>query len=74
MSETTPDVITDDLILAALSRAECHRGYQGAPDWAVLEHLSVTSRSKKARQVRARLPELAQAGFLEKGRKYGIGQ
>jgi hypothetical protein len=74
MSETTPDVIADDLILAALRRAECHRGYQGAPDWAVLEHLSVSSRSKKARQVRARLTELAQAGFLEKGRKYGIGQ
>lgn len=74
MSEATPDVITDDLILAALNRAECHRGYQGAPDWAVLEHLSVASRTKKARQVKARLPELAQAGFLEKGRKYGIGQ
>jgi hypothetical protein len=53
MSEPTPDVITDDLILAALHRAECHRGYQGAPDWAILEHLSVSRRSKKARQVMA---------------------
>jgi hypothetical protein len=74
MRDATPDLITDDLILAALHRAECHRGYQGAPDWAILEHLSLPRRSKKARQVRVRLPELVEAGLLEKGRKYGIGQ
>jgi hypothetical protein len=74
MSDATPDVITDDLILAAAHRAECHRGYQGAPDWAVLEHLSVASRTKKARQVKARLPELAQAGFLKQSKQHGVIQ
>lgn len=69
-----PEIITDDVILAALRRAECHHGYQGAPDWEVLEHLAITSRSKMGRQVKARLPELVQAGFLEQGRKSGIGQ
>lgn len=74
MDEATPDVIMDDLILAALSRAECHRGYRGAPDWTMLEHLSVSRRSKKARQVRARLPELAAAGLLGQSRQSGIIQ
>ena len=70
----TPEAITDELILAALWRAECHRGYQGAPDWAILEQLSVPSRTKKARLVKARLPELEQAGFLSQSRREGIGQ
>lgn len=79
MSDATPktpppEVITDGVILAALWRAECHRGYQGAPDWAILEHLSLTSRTKKARQVKARLPELMQAGLLSQSRREGIGQ
>jgi hypothetical protein len=74
MSDATPDVITDDLILAALNRAECHRGYQGAPQWAALEHLSISNRSKKGRQVKARLPELAQAGLLRQSKQYGVIQ
>lgn len=77
MSDTTPNAntpdITDDLILAAINRAECHHGYQGAPDWEVLEHLALPSRSKKARQVKARLPELLEAGFLRQYRQSGVG-
>jgi hypothetical protein len=74
MNARPPDVITDDLILAALHRAECHRGSQDAPDWAVQAHLSISARSRKGREVKSRLPELAQAGYLETGRKYGIEQ
>ncbi|HTZ86506.1 MAG TPA: hypothetical protein VMB05_07545 [Solirubrobacteraceae bacterium] len=79
MSDATPktsppEAISDELILAALWRAECHQGYQGAPDWAILEQLSLPSRTKKARQVKARLPELAQAGFISQSRRKGIGQ
>jgi hypothetical protein len=73
--DTQPsDVITDDLILAALHRAECHHGYQGAPDWEVQDHLAISGRSKKGRHVKARLPELAREGFLETGRRHGVGQ
>lgn len=74
MNPTPPETITDDLILAALYRAECHRGYQGAPDWAIQDQLAITKRSKQARLVKARLPELMQAGYLDQGRKHGVGQ
>lgn len=74
MSTQPPDAITDDLILAALDRAECHRGYQGAPRWAILEHLSITPQSKKGREVKTRLPKLVQAGLIKPGRKYGTEQ
>jgi len=72
MAGSPLDVITDELILAALSRAETHHGYQSAPDWEVLEHLSLARRSKKARLVRARLPELVEAGFLSQSRRHGV--
>jgi hypothetical protein len=74
MSDVTPDIITDDLILAALDRAECHHGYQGAPRWAILEHLSITPQSKKGRAVKAQLPKLGQAGLIKPGRQYGVEQ
>jgi hypothetical protein len=72
MAGSSLDLITDELILAALSRAETHHGYQSAPDWEVLEHLSLARRSKKARLVKARLPELAEAGFLSQSRRHGV--
>jgi hypothetical protein len=74
MTTQHPDVITDDLILAALDRAECHRGYQGAPRWAVLEHLSITPQSKKGREVKTRLLKLLQAHLIKPGRQNGIEQ
>jgi hypothetical protein len=66
------DIINDDLILAAIERAEHHHGYQGAPDWEIVEHLSVARRSKKAGQVKARLPELVRDGFLGESRRHGV--
>jgi hypothetical protein len=67
------DAISDDLILAALSRAECHRGYQGAPDWVIEEHLALRRGSRQARQVKRRLPELVQARLLKQERRHGVG-
>jgi hypothetical protein len=64
----------DALILAALARAECHRGYQGAPDWTILEHLAIRTRSKSAREVKARLPKLVEAGLLAPSRRHSIAQ
>jgi hypothetical protein len=72
MARPSLDVIPDDLMLAAITRAEHHHGYQGAPDWEIVEHLAVARRSRQARQVKARLPELVQAGFLGESRRHGV--
>jgi hypothetical protein len=74
MTPQADNPITDDLLLAALDRAVRHRGYQGASDWAILEQLSITPRSKQGRLAKTRLPELVQAGFLEQGREHGVAQ
>lgn len=67
-----PDAIPDDLILAAIDRAECHRGHQGTPDWCIEEHLAVRRGSRQARQVKARLRELERAGLLKQERQRGF--
>jgi N-acetylmuramoyl-L-alanine amidase len=72
MSEATPDLITDDLLLAALSRAVLHRSGRPAPRRVILEHLALRPRSKKARQVQARLQALLEAGSLERSRAHGM--
>jgi hypothetical protein len=73
MSTKQPaDEIPDDLILAAIDRAERHRQRQGAPIWQVQEHLSVPRRSGKARQVRGRLVALTESGELEQSRAHGV--
>ncbi len=78
MTSTTPkhpaDAIPDDLILAAIDRAERHRGndVSGAPIWAITEHLSIGQRSAAARHVRSRLAALKAMGRLELSRRHGI--
>jgi len=52
----------DGLILAALDRAERHRGRTSAPMFVILEHLDVAPRSRAAREVRGRLAALTHAG------------
>ena len=70
MTSTTPkhpaDEIPDDLILAAIDRAERHRGndVSGVPIWAITEHLSIGQRSAAARHVRSRLAALEATGRL----------
>jgi hypothetical protein len=71
-TKTKPgDGIPDDLILAALDRAERHSQRQGAPIWLVQEHLSVARRSGQGRQVLARVLALADVGLLEPRRRHG---
>lgn len=76
MSNTpVDDVVPDVLVLAAVDRAERHRGSKvdppGVPVWGVFGHLGVAARSRRARQVRERLDELVAAGSLERLRRHG---
>jgi ribosome-binding protein aMBF1 (putative translation factor) len=77
MSNTrVDDVVPDVLVLAAVDRAERHRGIKvdppGVPVWGVFGHLDVAARSRRARQVRARLDKLEAAGSLERSRRHGV--
>jgi DNA-binding XRE family transcriptional regulator len=74
MSSARVDAVSDVLVLAAIDRAERHSGRdaRGVPVWAVLGHLDVASRSKRARVVRGRLDALEAAGALERGRRHGV--
>jgi hypothetical protein len=73
MSTKQPaDEIPDDLILAAIDRAERHTQRQDVPIWQVQEHLSVPRRSGRGRQVRARVLALADVGLLEPRRRNGV--
>ncbi len=65
------DAIPDDLILAAIDRAERHTQRQGVPIWQIQEHLSVPRRSGQGRQVRARVLALADLGLLQARRRHG---
>src|SRR5271165_6012737 len=74
MSSVAVDVVSDVLVLAAIDRAERHSGKdaRGVPVWAVLKHLDVASRSKRAREVRVRLEALETRGSLERARRHGV--
>jgi hypothetical protein len=68
------DVVPDVLVLAAVDRAVRHRGKDasGVPVWAILEHLEIPMRSKRARTARARLEALGTAGLLVRSRRHGV--
>jgi hypothetical protein len=78
MMSSTPveDVVPGVLVLAAVDRAERHRVPKvdppGVPVWSVLEHLATPRRSRRAREVRARLDELVAAGSLERSRRHSV--
>ncbi len=65
---STPQ-IPDLTVLAAIDRAERHRGRPGAPVWLVFEHLGIPRRS---RRVRAQLQALVQDGAIEQRRAHGV--
>jgi hypothetical protein len=56
-------------VLAAIDRAERHRGRPGVPVWLIFEHLGIPRRS---RRVRAQLQALVQAGAIEQRRAHGV--
>lgn len=71
-SPTPPDVITDDLVLAALDRAVLHRSGRPAPARVVFAHLALRPRMAKARRVRVLLDALLEAGSVEQSRAHGV--
>jgi hypothetical protein len=74
MSKAVPVVIPDELVLAAIERAERHNGRDTpeVPTWAIYEHLGLPTRSGAARRVYARLSVLREAGWLQPARRGGI--
>lgn len=74
MSKAAPVVIPDELVLAAIERAERHsaRETPELPTWAIYDHLGFPTRSGPARRVYARLNGLQEAGSLEPARRNGI--
>ena len=66
--------ISDALTVAAVDRAVRHRPPgtgAGVPTWAVYEHLGVSSRSRAARLLRARLAAL-DGRALARGKRHGV--
>ncbi len=61
--------IPDVTVLAAIDRAERHRGRQGVPVWLIFEHLGIPRRS---RRVRAQLQALVEGGSIEQRREHGV--
>ena len=63
-----------ELVLAAVERAENHRGGEPAavPVWTILEHLDVARRSAAARRARSQLEALCVTGRLACSRRHGV--
>jgi len=61
-------------VLAALSRAQLHRGAACAavPVWAILAQLDLPRRSRGAREAVKVLTQLRAAGAVEAGRRHGV--
>jgi len=68
----SPDVVPDDLILAAVARAERHRCRDAITRSDIHHHLHIPSRSGKVRVIKARVAALTEEDCLEQSRKYGI--
>lgn len=67
-----PDVVPDDLILAAIDRSERHRERKGSPRWEIHEHLDVPRRSGKARRINSQVEALVELGLLEQSRAHNV--
>jgi hypothetical protein len=65
----TESPIPDDVVLAAVERAEQHRGRSGAPVWVIFEHLGIPRRS---RRVRVQIQALVDQGTLRQTRSRGV--
>jgi hypothetical protein len=61
--------IPDVTVLAAIDRAERHRGRAGVPVWLIFEHLGIPRRS---RRVRDQLQSLVKDGVIEQRRAHGV--
>lgn len=71
---TTADATPDELVLAAIERANLHlvRDTPGVPIWEIYEHLAFPRRSMRARRIRSQLDALEAGGFLERSCRHGV--
>src|ERR1700753_1914743 len=67
---------SDAQIIAAIRRAVLHGppASEGAPLWAVQEHLAVPRRSSRAATLRVRLDALEAQGMLTRSRRRGTAR
>jgi hypothetical protein len=65
----SPTKIPDVIVLAAIDRAESHRGRPSVPVWLIFEHLGIPRRS---RRMRTQLQSLVQDGVIEQRRAHGV--
>jgi transcriptional regulator with XRE-family HTH domain len=63
--------LPDALILAAIQRAELHRGREGVLKAVLVEHLGLPKGARSARQLRPRLGELVAAKLVKRFRSRG---
>lgn len=66
--------VSDELVLAAIDRAERHRPNerQDVPLWDVAAHLGFVKSGWTTRQLRPQLDALIASGLLAGGRRYGF--
>jgi hypothetical protein len=75
MPKTTATPITlpsDELLLAALERAECHSARRGVPLALVKEHLGLPAGSWSSYQLRPQRDRLEATGLIEQFRTCGV--
>jgi hypothetical protein len=74
MSKAAPDVIPDELVLAAIDRAACHspRDTPEVPCGRSMTTSGIAKRSGAARRVRARLDAMEVAGSVERSRRHSV--
>lgn len=58
--------IPDVTVLAAIDRAERHRGRPGVPVWLIFEHLGIPRRSRRVRAQSKRLCRTARSSSGER--------
>jgi hypothetical protein len=75
MSSNPFEEISEEMVLAAIERAErhSHTDRSGAAVWTILQHLGLTPRSRGARQARHELQSLHDAGWLERSPRTRTG-
>jgi hypothetical protein len=68
------DGVPDELVLAAIERAERHRArdHPGVPFTAAVEHLGLPPRAWTTRRLRPQFEALEKIGVLERSRRHGL--
>ena len=69
---TSPDAVSDDLILAAIDRSERHHRREDVSRSEIYDHLNIPSRAYRVRHIKAQVSALTEEGFLKHSRKHSV--